>query len=71
MTAKSDRPRWLELKRILPLDEVEKLTSLSNDSLERNYPDRIRQLSKRRKGMQLADVLEIVDGRAAESGDGD
>jgi hypothetical protein len=56
------RPTWLELERILPIPKVEEITSLSHDSLERHHKDKIVNLSPRRRGMKLRDVLAIVNG---------
>jgi hypothetical protein len=61
-TKKSARPEWLELERILPLSEVQELTSLSLDSLVRHHGERIITLSPRRRGMRLRDVLAIGNG---------
>jgi hypothetical protein len=49
----------IEQRRIVPLSEVARLTSLSVDSLKRNHSDKIRQLGPRRIGMSLADALSI------------
>jgi hypothetical protein len=45
--------------RMLTLRQAAELTSLSEDTLRRNYPDKIRKLSVRRRGMKLRDVLAI------------
>jgi hypothetical protein len=59
--ALTDRqPSWLELERIIMLDEVAKLTSLSVDTLERHYSDRIVHPSPRRRGMKLRNALAIT-----------
>jgi hypothetical protein len=50
--------------RILTLREAAKLTSLSEDTLRRNHPDKIRKLSARRCGMKLRDVLAIGEETA-------
>jgi hypothetical protein len=42
---------------------VEEITNLSAETVERNYRDRIRYLSDRRKGMQLGDALAIAAGK--------
>jgi hypothetical protein len=42
---------------------VEEITNLSGTTLERKYPDRIRRLSARRKGMALGDALKIAAGK--------
>jgi hypothetical protein len=52
----------LERRRILTLQKVAKLTSLSTDALKRNYPDKIKRLSARRLGMSIADALAIGGG---------
>jgi hypothetical protein len=49
----------LERRRILSLARVAELTSLSVDSLKRLYPDKIRRLGPRRRGMTVADALSI------------
>jgi hypothetical protein len=61
-TEKSDRPRWLELERVLPMSEVEEITSLSVDSLNRHHKEKIVELSPRRRGMKLKDALAIARG---------
>lgn len=61
----SERPRWVELERIVPLDEAEQLTSLSHDTLRRRFPNLIVNLSPRRVGIRLRDVLAINSGDAA------
>jgi hypothetical protein len=47
--------RW----RILPLQKVAELTSLSEDTLKRNYCEKIKRISARRLGMSVADALAI------------
>ena len=42
---------------------AEEITSLSEDTLKRRYPHLIRNLSERRKGMQLGDALTIANGK--------
>jgi hypothetical protein len=60
---KAERPpSWLELERVLPLPEVEKITSLSHDSLKRRHRNKIVRLSPRRVGMKLRDALAIASG---------
>jgi hypothetical protein len=56
------RPDWLELERIVLLDEAERITSLSSDTLKRRYPSCIVKLSPRRVGMKLRHVLAISSG---------
>ena len=49
----------LKRRRILPLQKVAELTSLSEDTLKRNYREKIKRLSARRLGMSVADALAI------------
>jgi hypothetical protein len=44
---------------------AEEITNLSEDTLKRRYPHLIRDLSDRRRGMQLGDALAIAAGKAA------
>jgi hypothetical protein len=53
------RPSAVELKKILTLDQVTELTTLSADSLKRHHADKIRRLGPRRLGMRLGDALAI------------
>jgi hypothetical protein len=55
-------PSWLELERVIPLAEVKVMTNLSRDSLKRHHGDKIVQLSPRRQGIKLRNVLAIVNG---------
>lgn len=56
-------PTWLELESVRPLrPDVEKITSLSIDTLNRRFPDHIVKLSERRRGMKLKHVLAINNG---------
>jgi hypothetical protein len=56
----------LEGERTIPLDapegelSVKYLTSLSPDSIKRHYPHLIVDLSPRRKGMKIRNVLVIT-----------
>jgi hypothetical protein len=49
----------IELRKILTLEQVAELTTLSADSLRRHHADKIRRLGPRRLGMRLADALAI------------
>ena len=49
----------LEQARIITLQEAARLSSISVDSWKRNHRDKIIQLSQRRLGVKLADVLAI------------
>jgi hypothetical protein len=51
----------LELLRIAQLDEASRLSSLSEDTLEREHKDKIIHLSPRRKGMRVGDALMLRD----------
>ena len=47
-------PPDLELYQIISLQEAEKISSLSPDSWKRNHPDKIVELSPRRRGVGWA-----------------
>jgi hypothetical protein len=49
-----------ERDRIITLDQASALTSLSRDTIKRNYRDKFIQLSPRRIGMRLGDVLALI-----------
>jgi hypothetical protein len=49
----------VELMRIAPMQEAARLSSLSEDTLEREFADKIVWLSTRRKGMRVGDALMI------------
>jgi hypothetical protein len=62
-------PSWLDLESIIPLKttrpgqrDVESITNLSEDTVKRRYPDRIKHLSERRLGMKLRHALAIANG---------
>jgi len=50
----------LELLRVVRMEEAEKLSGLSEDSLERHHSDKIKRLSPRRRGMRVYDALMIA-----------
>jgi hypothetical protein len=52
-------PPKLELDRIISLQEAEQVSSLSPDSWKRNHPEKIVDLSPRRKGVRLRDALML------------
>jgi hypothetical protein len=56
-------PTWLELESVLPLPEVEEITSLSEDSIKRHHRDKLVNLSPRRVGMKLRHALAIAGGK--------
>jgi hypothetical protein len=49
----------LELRKIITLERVTELTTLSADSLKRHHSDKIKRLGPRRLGMRLGDALAI------------
>lgn len=57
-------PSWLELESIKPMSVAGKITSLSPDTLRREYSEYVVQLSPRRTGMKLRDALAIAAGKA-------
>jgi hypothetical protein len=67
-TAVRDRPpSWIELESSIPLSaaegtSVEKITSLSEDTIRRRFPEFVVQLSARRSGMKLKHALAIAAG---------
>ena len=57
----------LELLRIAEMPEASRLAGLSGDTLEREHPDKILRLSKRRKGMRVAHALMLREINEADS----
>jgi hypothetical protein len=57
-------PPWLDMESVQKLSVVEKITSLSPESLRRVYPSLIVKLSERRDGMKLKHALAIASGTA-------
>jgi len=55
-------PTWLELESVKPMSVVEEITSLSRETLERRYPERVVSLSEKRRGMKLKHALAITRG---------
>jgi hypothetical protein len=49
----------LDARRCISLAEASRLTNLSRETLKRRHADKIVQLSERRVGMRLGDVLAI------------
>jgi hypothetical protein len=58
----------LRLKRIIPLRQAAEVSSLSQDTLRRRYPDKIIKLSERRHGMRLGDALMLNTDSTGPSG---
>jgi hypothetical protein len=54
-----------ELLRVVPMPECEELTSLSEDTIKREYPDLIVHVSPRRIGIRLGDIINIARSRQA------
>jgi hypothetical protein len=54
----------LELLRVAPMPEAERLSSLSEDTIVREHSDKIVRLSKRRTGMRVIHALMLRDGAA-------
>jgi hypothetical protein len=52
-------PPARELDRIVSLQQAQKISSLSPDTLKRNHPDKLVRLSPRRIGMRLRDALML------------
>ena len=52
--------KWpIELLRIVEPPEAERLSSTSWDTLQRNHPDKVVHLSKRRVGMRVGHALML------------
>jgi hypothetical protein len=51
----------LELLRVAEMPEAARLAGASPDTLEREHPDKIVRISRRRKGMRVAHALMIRD----------
>jgi hypothetical protein len=49
----------LELLRIASMPEVERLSSLSEETIIREHPDKVISLSRRRKGMRVGHALML------------
>ena len=55
-----DLLKWpIELLRIVEPPEAERLSSTSWDTLQRNHPDKVVHLSKRRVGMRVGHALML------------
>ena len=52
-------PSAVELHKIITLEQVAELTTLSPDSIKRHHADKIRHLGPRRHGIRLGDALAI------------
>jgi hypothetical protein len=54
----------IEMARIVPLKEAARLAGCSADTLKRNHPDKIVQISDRRVGMRVRDALQLGEAKA-------
>jgi hypothetical protein len=57
-------PDWLQMESVIKMPAASKITSLSADSIRREYPDLVVQLSARRDGIKLKHALAIAAGKA-------
>jgi len=61
LSADSDLLNWpVELLRIVRLDEAERLSGVSEDTLKRRYRDKIVQVSERCLGMRVGHALMLA-----------
>jgi hypothetical protein len=51
----------LELNRIVTLEQAAKLCSLSADTIQRRWPDKLIKLSPRRIGIRVRDALMLAE----------
>src|SRR5262245_37012824 len=54
-------PTWLEMESVKSLAEAGEITSLTPDTLRRNFGDLVIKLSPNRDGMRLRDILTIAN----------
>jgi hypothetical protein len=65
----NNKPDWMDLESIIPLAttkggrDAEQITGLSADTIKRRFPEYVKQLSERRRGIKLRHALEIADGQ--------
>jgi hypothetical protein len=52
-------PGWVELQRIVSMEEAARLSGMSIDTLKRRHAEQIIKLSPRRLGMRLRDALRL------------
>jgi hypothetical protein len=58
--ANAGLPDWpVNLLKIVPPEEAEELSSLSWDTIKRNHPDKIIELSENRRGMRVGHALSL------------
>jgi hypothetical protein len=63
MADQEPRLSALELERVALMPEIERLTSLSHDTITKHYGDKLVRVSPRRIGMRIKDVLAIPKAR--------
>jgi hypothetical protein len=53
--------KWpVQMLRIAPPPEAEKLAGADWDTLKRNYPDKVVKISPRREGMRVGHALRLA-----------
>jgi hypothetical protein len=57
----------LELQRIAPPSECEEFTGTSWTTIKKLYPEFIREISERRKGIRVRDLLKIGEKKVAKT----
>lgn len=50
---------WIELRRVVSLQEAARLSGMSTDTIKRRHRNKIINLSPRRRGMRLGDALSL------------
>ena len=61
---------WLDGEKVIPpeakadVTSARGMTTLSADAFKKNYPHYVVQLSPRRQGAQLKNVLAVINGTA-------
>jgi hypothetical protein len=59
----TDRPPdWVQMESVKSIPVAAEMTTLSADTLKREYSEWIVQLSPRRRGMKLKHILQIANG---------
>lgn len=56
-------PSWLELQRIVSLQEAERLSGMSVDTIKRRHADKLIRLSPRRLGIRVGDALMLTNNK--------
>ena len=61
LPADANLPNWpVELLRIAEPEEAERLSGVSWETLKRIHPDKVVQLSQRRRGMRVGHALMLA-----------